>query len=241
MSLQNPKEKKLKLAHFIAGFVVLAGAGHALTTVLYLLPASPLGNATAAPVYRYMNTIFSQNWHLFSPHPGSSYLRLQVRCEQSQNKWSDWIDPLAKIEAEHFQTRITGRGKVLYVYRRIGEGVWDDFAAVHKKCRPSALNKGGAPLNKTAPARQEDFCLNESTIKQWVRSRPKFQLAQRLADSTCRALDSKASETHSQIRLARFEPVAYSERNKQKPSRQVILLPFYETPDAKGETQNEEL
>lgn len=229
MSSEKPMRKKCKLPHLIAAFFVLGGVAHALATIIYLLPPSPLRNATAGPVFHYMNTLFTQNWHLFSPHPGSSYLRLQVRCEQSENKWSEWTDPLAKIEAEHFQTRITGRGKVLYVYRRIGEGVWEDFSAVHARCRPPAPQKEARDLKEPTVSRLADFCLNDETKMQRVRARPKFKLAQRLADSTCRTLDSSLQKTQSQMRLVRFFPVAYSDRSKEKPPRKVLVVPLYET------------
>ena len=240
MSLKSFTIAKLRVGRLIAAFVMLMGAGHVVATVIYLLPASPLQNAAAGPVFRYINTIFSQNWHLFSPHPGSSYVRIQVRCQQAGAKWSEWIDPLAKIEEEHFRTRISGRGKVLYVYRRIGEGVLEDFSAIHSRCRKLKETVTGNSTKFLQHSSEDALCHNQNSITKWVQSRPKYQLAQNLADATCRSLDTTLNKISSQIRLVRFEPLVYSQREIQNPMRKVVVLPLYKTSEVMGETSNAE-
>ena len=233
MLFQKFSIKQRTIVRLVAGAVVLLGGGHALATVLYLLPASPVKNETSGFVYKYMNTFFSQNWHLFSPHPGSSYVRLQLRCSNANNLWTSWIDPLAKIEAEHFKTRITGRGKVLYIYRRVGEGVWDDFAALQTQCKkqPPSLNKKETDAH---PRMALAACAGEKAKLEWLRARPHYVLAKRLEESTCEMQESEmqkseTKELKTQLRLVRTEPVSFSTRGEKQPVRKAIVVPLYET------------
>jgi hypothetical protein len=54
---------------------ITVGAAHALAVAVYLLPPSPLKERFGGPVTSYVNTLFRQNWHLFSPNPGTTFSR----------------------------------------------------------------------------------------------------------------------------------------------------------------------
>lgn len=95
--------------------------GHIVAHLLYLAPNNP-----ATPIYkpitdRYMNSFFTQNWHLFAPEPATSSLRLTYRC----NPYEDWKSPLEELLKQHKALPFTAKGKQAYVIQHLAREIFN--------------------------------------------------------------------------------------------------------------------
>lgn len=105
---------------------------HVIFHVLYLAPVNPATGLYASVVDSYMNTFFSQNWHLFAPEPAIATVNLNYRCSPNGD-WENFLQPLFK---EHKSTLITSLGKQGYVYQHLTREIYN---AEIKKADPKKL------------------------------------------------------------------------------------------------------
>lgn len=185
---------------------------HGAMTVLYLSPPNLLSNQAIGVVKSYMQPLFYQDWHLFSPDPGFSTTQLWMRCGQDES-WGPWFDPFSKLLEEHYATRVTGRGKLLYVYNGIGRGLYEAMGAQQKAC--------GA---------DEERCSEENLAVE-VTETSHFDLASRFASDVCAALHIPARNADSfQIRVVDLTPKKFSQRNDPAPWGAVKAIDFPKRP-----------
>lgn len=105
---------------------------HIIFHVLYLAPVNPATSIYASVVDSYMNTFFSQNWHLFAPEPAIATVNLNYRCTP-EGDWENFLQPLFK---KHKTTLITSLGKQGYVYQHLTREIYN---AEIKKTDPKIL------------------------------------------------------------------------------------------------------
>lgn len=105
---------------------------HVIFHVLYLAPVNPATGLYASAVDSYMNTFFSQNWHLFAPEPAIATVNLNYRCDVDGH-WENFLQPLYH---EHKSTLITSLGKQAYVYQHLTREIYN---AEVKKTNPKNL------------------------------------------------------------------------------------------------------
>ncbi|KYG67086.1 hypothetical protein AZI86_08730 [Bdellovibrio bacteriovorus] len=94
---------------------------HLSMHVLYLAPANPATYQYSEMVDTYMNSFFSQNWHLFAPEPATSSLQLAYRCNNLQN----WKLPIDGLLSEHKSWPITAKGKKTYVLQNLAREIYN--------------------------------------------------------------------------------------------------------------------
>lgn len=97
---------------------------HVAIHVLYLAPINPTTKHYQSWIEKYMDPIFTQNWHLFAPEPAIASLKINYRCDQNE-KWTDLITPLFE---KHKQTLITATGKETYVYQHLARQIYNQDA-----------------------------------------------------------------------------------------------------------------
>ncbi len=113
----------------IAGACAAALLGfHLLMIFVYLGPPNLLQYQWGNFAFGYMQNIFYQNWHLFSPNPGINSVKFAVRCADENGHWSHWKDPFAGALERHQLTRITGYGKVLALFDDIAQSLKKEVA-----------------------------------------------------------------------------------------------------------------
>lgn len=105
---------------------------HVSFHILYLAPVNPATGLYASVVDSYMNTFFSQNWHLFAPEPAIATVNLKYRCA-ADGDWENFLHPLFK---EHKSTLITSLGKQGYVYQHLTREIYNSEI---KKSDPKSL------------------------------------------------------------------------------------------------------
>lgn len=89
--------------------------------VLYLAPINPASDDYTAQVQKYMDGLFSQNWHLFAPEPATSGIVLQYRCANN----ALWVNPLKDLAESHKAMPITAEGKQMYVYQNLARQIYN--------------------------------------------------------------------------------------------------------------------
>ena len=142
-----------------------------------------------------MDSLFSQNWHLFSPNPGISFTRLAVSCHAQP-----WIDPLLEYQNRHDVTRILAYGKVLAIYE-------DNFLEI-KKFYSEELRK--CHIENCKPALFQDR----------IRKNKVVEKIRKYADSYCGSTVT-FQQTNS-IKLLEFFPKKYSDRSSSLPWSKIV-------------------
>ncbi|HET9239780.1 MAG TPA: DUF5819 family protein [Oligoflexus sp.] len=117
----------------IAGSLVALLLGfHLLMIATYLGPPNLLQYHIGPLSFRYMQNIFYQNWHLFSPNPGINSVKFAVRCGDANGHWTSWKDPFAGALHRHQLTRITGYSKVIALFDDIAQSLKKDIGKKDK-------------------------------------------------------------------------------------------------------------
>src|SRR5712692_339797 len=127
----------------VSGGVVVIVFNHLLMTAIYLSPANLLKKGLGRAAYSYMLPLFFQNWHLFSPYPTINSTKLAVRCRKAGQGWSSWRDPLDDLYAKHYHYRISGHGKLIYVYGEIAIALDREFNRKRAECLEDASQRSG--------------------------------------------------------------------------------------------------
>ena len=172
----------------ISALVVLSL--HFLVTLLYLSPPNLAKQALAVPIRIYMSDLFLQNWKLFSPEPAISSIKVAVRCRDSEGIWTPWGDPIEDLLSELYKNRMTGIGKVIYLYHAIGIGLNGDLVQQRIDCAECTPHEIITRLK------------NESS----------YALASRLAQRWC--MNSVRRPVAYQFKVVEFFPIQYSQRHE---------------------------
>lgn len=198
----------------IALTVLLALGGHLFSTLVYLSPPNVAKEHFGELADAYMRPLFYQNWHLFSPNPGISSRKLAVRCGAAEEPWGEWFDPLEGLVAEHYENRVSGTGKLLYVYRAVG----DDLRLKMKKkmatCQQRLVDAAPDPEWLPEPGEVAEQCSPEALMDELVAT-DEFALAIRYTQRVCEeSVGDPASLDRLQFKLLEFFPVKYAERDQ---------------------------
>lgn len=192
---------------------------HAGMTVLYLAPANIVTNQTLNFVKSYMHPLFYQDWHLFSPNPGFTSIQLWIRCGLDDH-FGPWFDPFARLQHEHYATRITGRGKLLYVYYNLPRGLDESFDKEKDQCyTENSKLIGNIDIDQIN-------CSDDQLIDRVIDS-GKFDLTARFASDVCHALRFPfAKPNQIQVKVVSLTPKKYSQRNSSEPWANVKSIEF---------------
>lgn len=180
-------------------------AFHFLMTAVYLSPPNLLKRDLGRFAWRYMSPLFYQNWQLFSPNPGISSTKLAIRCSSPGTGWGEWQDPLAELYPKHYRWRISGYGKVIYVYRDVGMSL---NRLVREKLVECLEHHAANPEHANREC-------TEQRIAPQLRNEPAYALSVRLAAKTCEITNlTNDHRRRLQFKLVEFFPRKFSERNQ---------------------------
>lgn len=65
---------------------------HFTIVISDVIPYNPITNKHEQSIDKYMNPLFSQNWHLFAPDPVAHNDGIQVKVEFKNKQDSGWVD-----------------------------------------------------------------------------------------------------------------------------------------------------
>jgi hypothetical protein len=180
---------------------------HLVQTLLYLMPPNPLKNSVADSVKDYMVPFFSQNWHLFSPNPGKTYVRLEVQCPKFSSS-DRWMDIEQDRQNFHEWTRISGTSKVLAYYRTLGDTLWKRSVSHFTACL-----KDGTMDGKSCYA---------NSVHQ-IKQSPLFEVAQQYALKACEEPEGGSVP----LRVTQYSPVAFSKRTQAENATTPVTFDFF--------------
>ena len=178
--------------------VSMVVAVHIGMIAVYLSPPNLLRRSIGLAADSYIGILFYQNWHVFSPTPGITSTKFAVRCRAEGSGWSDYFDPVERMYAAHYRSRVLGYGKVLYVHREVGMGVKEEVDRKRADCY--------AKLGRTG---DETHCAPDRIIPTIGQSFA-YDLARRYAAQACTGRGMGRGEV--QFKLLEFFPLKYSER-----------------------------
>ncbi len=101
---------------FFSGFIVI----HVVLTAFHLMPLNPISLKFKKITDIYIGRVFSQNWKLFAPEPGSSSTKLFYKCHDG-NQWTPSLDPFDSLNNYHYKVLPSGVSKLLYVFNNVGK------------------------------------------------------------------------------------------------------------------------
>lgn len=201
---------KLALKRIFAILVIGVGLFHAGMTALYLSPSNLVKLSIDPWVHAYMGPLFYQDWHLFSPNPGFSSFEFWIRCKVMGKEWTQWSDPFRDLQLAHYHNRMTGKGKLLYVYRGIATNIYDRYEVELNECENE----------------KEKDC-GRSVILARVKKSPVYEVARRFAGDYCASvLKTEPQYTIHEIKVVNLFPKKYSARNDTAKWGQVIERSF---------------
>jgi hypothetical protein len=194
--VRNPRLVKWAIAIGVS----MAVAVHIVMIAVFLSPPNLVRRSIGLTADRYIGLLFYQNWHLFSPTPGITSTKFAVRCRAQGSDWSGYVDPVERMYAAHYRSRILGYGKVLYVHREVGIGLKQEIDRKRADCY--------AKLGQTGDARH---CAADRVIPTIGQSFA-YDLARRYAAQTCTNRGMRRGEV--QFKIVEFFPLKYSERDQ---------------------------
>ncbi len=206
------------LTYAFVTLVLLVLGGHLLATLVYLAPPNVAKEHLGEAADAYMKPVFYQNWHLFSPNPGISSRKFAVRCGTPDEAWTEWFDPLEGLVAEHYDDRISGIGKLLYVYRAVGDDLRRRMKTKMIRCQKRVL--GTAVENEEIDPESlvdldgvAETCSPEALMDELLQT-DEFALAIAYSQQVCEQYleDDAAQLDRLQFKLLEFFPVKYADR-----------------------------
>lgn len=177
-------------------FFAVCVAWHVFATVLYVGPKNVFKQKLQVIVEDYMEPIFYQSWHLFSPNPGISSISLWVNCD---SKTEDWFDSTEDLQEEHNAYRVTSAGKLLYVYRALASDLYHEVKDIIRDDCETSTQK----------------CIDDSILK--CKTTTEYERAIVYANRLCKA-KGKALDSAPVLRLSRFWPLQYSDIEEERES-----------------------
>ena len=223
-----PPEHRSRLASLSASLAaLLVLGGHLMLTLVYLSPPNIAQERLGALAKRYMQPFFQQSWHLFSPNPGISSRKLAIRCQADAAPWTEWFDPLEGLVAEHYRRRISGLGKLLYVYRAVGDDLrlamnqrvlacHQRLARAPRPLAPDPATDPGIAAAKPEPRGSAASPCAPELLMDDLAQTHEFDLAMRYAQNVCEEYldDRSAQDLRLQFKLLEFFPVQYANRSE---------------------------
>ncbi len=242
----SPRAHRL-LACGVGAALLCALVFHVAMLAIYHSPANLAKLELGRFAHAYVTPLFEQNWHLFSPNPGISHTILATRCQPTGGEWSEWVDPIAPLEAEHDAHPISGLSKLMYVYRGVGRGLAtatkkkmaDCIDARVEAAKREAAPEGGVDARRIdyadaiAAARPDEPGCGPDDLMAELVELPEFQLALDYTHHVCSTL-SGPDLSAIQFKLVEFFPLKYTERDQRETHRwgKVIETVF---PEIEGE------
>lgn len=199
--LQLYIQKIYSLIVIAAGSLVLGA--HLVFTFAYLIPENLISQSISRMQPSYFNALFQQNWHLFSPNPGFGDTELWVRCF-SDSRASNWVHPFEEARSDHHRTRVTGIGKLLYVYNNLSSQLLEES----QKAGINAAEQCGA--GEKSDKSNLNLCINKVVIQSILES-DHYGTVKRFATDFCKS--SLERSKGFQVRIVSTQPKKYSERN----------------------------
>lgn len=199
----------------IAVGALAALGGHLGATLVYLSPPNVAKEHFGSTADAYIKPLFYQNWHLFSPNPGISTRKMAIRCGGDNGQWSEWFDPLEGLTAEHYESRMSGVGKLLYLYRAVGDDLRRRTKKKMEACQQQLALDAEAEDRLLAPAELTEHCAPDEVMDE-VMQTEEFDLAIRYTQAVCEEYfaDDEVSLERLQFKLLEFFPVPYGEREE---------------------------
>lgn len=185
-----------------AALACAAFAAHFLMTLVYLSPPNLVRMQFEELAASYMNPLFYQNWHLFSPNPGVTTTKLAVRCREPGGDWSEWADPTAGFYPEHYRHRYLGYGKLLRAYTYPATNLRDAVRDRRAACLAAA-------------SVDDDPACDGQAIAAALPLGPELSLATRYARRACATGFPYAER--AQFKLLEFYPLQYTDRDRGVP------------------------
>jgi hypothetical protein len=205
---------KIYIVSIVALLTMLAFSNHFIMLFIYLSPNNPLKTAMNKRITNYIEPIFRQNWHLFSPNPGVEFTRIEIQCK-SLTASSGWFDPTFDIQNFHNKTRITGASKLLYLYRDLSDSLISEIRNAIPKCT----------------SENENSCIAKLDISK-IRNSISFSNINKFANQSCskwsKSLANNANKSASfshNIRLVKYKAISFSKSKDKKISRVVFNIP----------------
>ena len=206
-------------SYAIAPAVLLLLGGHIAATLVYLSPPNIAKQHFGTAAEEYITPLFRQRWHLFSPNPGISSQKMAIRCGDREGSWSPWFDPLEGLTMDHYDNRISGNGKLLYLYRALGNDLRRDMKHRMLECQEDRYEKaeeeGREPPDRIVDDAGAEIhpCSPEALMDDLVATE-QFTMAARYADQVCEAYMADGDVGRVQFKLLEFFPVEYGKRDK---------------------------
>lgn len=198
---------KNKISRILQTVIILIFSFHLFCTIVYLSPPNYLKVKIGSFVSGYMTDFFYQDWHLFSPNPGFDTLKLWVNCDTEADP-SGWFNPMESVLNAHYSNRFNGMGKLLYVYNNLASEIYSTYQKEIVSCERDS----------------QTGCHFPEISSRVVKSKP-YALAKRYADEVCKY---KSDSSYSRIKIVKFMPKRYSDRNLPAPWGSVTELEFNE-------------
>jgi hypothetical protein len=189
---------KLSAAALILGIVGL----HFVATAAYLMPDNPLRRSVPS-LTTYVDTFFTQNWHLFSPSPATDSVTLWVRCTTSEGATTGWIDPLDATVRHAHDSPLGPHQRLAFIYSAVISIYAGDFAKHYSgDCREPSLETG----ESLTEARHR--CVHAK-----LQGTNAAEAVTRLATDSCRNAQGVAPASFD-MRLVHAVPVPWAERDQ---------------------------
>ena len=199
--------KTILLRRITKVIILTAATVHCGLVGIHLLPDSPLRRTFEPAISGYVVQFWQQNWHLFSPNPGTSSSQLFVKCTRL-NSVTPWLDTTSGMRKNSFSHLIGPYPKMRYIHNSIQDQMTRTIADITSvKC---GENKAAIPTESYTKC----YMSNQSEIETQLKKTDSYKIASRFALDSCESFLNTKGPTLIEMRVFNNFVFPFSERDK---------------------------
>ncbi|WP_346654966.1 DUF5819 family protein [Bacillus thuringiensis] len=177
---------------------------HFCLIALYVMPKNPISNEMSPVVNSYINPIFTQNWHLFSPNPlvrnDIVYMQLQFKGSSTPSDWFDITTPMIKKNYENYLSPMNRLVRIPLTATTLMNGMSEDDRNFINKLNKKQISKEQSLILKDIEKRAKE---NENRMQ---------SILYRFACATVEKYFSNKQIDSLRVRIVHEEPIPFSKR-----------------------------
>jgi hypothetical protein len=174
---------------------------HFFLVSLTVMPMNPISNAMKNITSKYVDPLFTQNWHLFAPDPIENNTAIQMKIYNNKNNESEWIDATTKMTKVMHNNYVSPYNRIARMPEAItSEMLKDDPDIIELKKR----------YKQKSPEKLK--ILNKIEQKKYNAN---LKILNRYSSAYIKAIEPDKYNEYVKIRILEKKSIPFSQRNKR--------------------------
>ncbi|HFK1409239.1 DUF5819 family protein [Bacillus thuringiensis] len=185
-------------------FLSIAVMVHFCLILFHVMPKNPISNEMSPVVNKYVNPLFTQNWHLFSPNPlvrnDIIYMQIKFKDSPSLSEWFDITTPMIKGNYKNYFSPLNRLVRIPLTSAVMMNGMDDEERSFMNKVDKEHVTKEQASILQDIEKRAKK---NEERMQ---------NILYRFAFTAAEKYFANQQVDSLRVRIVHEEPVPFSKR-----------------------------